>query len=176
MVLNTQYAGKEFSCVRSELRVGRTDDNDIALDHASLSRTHCKIVREDSGEWRVIDLQSANGLMVNGESYAQAPLRHGDVLELGHLKLKFIGAGEEYVFKPGAEGKSRAPVYAALMLVVAAGVGGGYYWLKVRPQQTKIVDTDPLVNPPPRPPGGCPPPSPRATPARPRRTSPSPAG
>ncbi len=82
VVLNTEFAGRAFSCDRTEIRIGRTDDNDIALDHRSLSRTHCKVVKEDSGEWRVLDMQSANGLMVNGESYAQVTLRQGDVLEL----------------------------------------------------------------------------------------------
>ncbi len=93
VVLTTEFAGKEFDCVRSEQKIGRTDDNDFALDHRSLSRTHCKIVREDSGEWRVIDLQSANGLLVNGEPYGQATLKHGDVIELGHVKLKFLLGG-----------------------------------------------------------------------------------
>jgi ABC transport system ATP-binding/permease protein len=93
VVLTTEFAGKEFDCVRSEQKIGRTDDNDFVLDHRSLSRTHCKIVREDSGEWRVIDLQSANGLQVNGESYGQVTLKHGDVIELGHVKLKFLLGG-----------------------------------------------------------------------------------
>ncbi|WP_037585087.1 FHA domain-containing protein, partial [Stigmatella aurantiaca] len=65
----TLLKGQEFSCLRTEMRVGRTDDNDIVLDHRSLSRTHAKIVREDNGEWRVIDMQSANGMTINGESY-----------------------------------------------------------------------------------------------------------
>src|SRR5690606_22919028 len=28
VVLNTEFAGREFACIRSELRIGRTDDND----------------------------------------------------------------------------------------------------------------------------------------------------
>lgn len=134
VVLNTEFAGREFACIRTELRIGRTDDNDITLDHRSLSRTHAKIVREDSGEWRVIDMQSANGLTVNGEPYAQATLNHLDTIELGHLKLKFVGAGESFSFVPGAEdrpgapakSKSRAPVIigvtAVVALIAAAGV------------------------------------------------------
>src|SRR6185503_4700582 len=118
IILNTELAGREYSCVRTELKVGRTDENDIAIDHRSLSRTHCKIVREDTGEWRVIDMQSANGLMVNGEAYAQSALRSGDVLELGHVKLKFLGAGEKYdardavVDETGGGGGSKAPIIA----------------------------------------------------------------
>jgi ABC transport system ATP-binding/permease protein len=50
------------------------------------------LAREESGEWRIIDLQSANGVKVNGEKYAQVALKSGDLIELGHLKLTFLGA------------------------------------------------------------------------------------
>ncbi len=94
VVVSAEFKGQEFACLRTEMRIGRTDDNDIALDHRSLSRTHAKLVREDSGEWRIIDMQSANGMSVNGESYAQAPLAHGDLIELGHVKMRFVGPGQ----------------------------------------------------------------------------------
>lgn len=134
IILNTELAGREFSCVRSELKIGRTDENDIAIDHRSLSRTHCKIVREDNGEWRVIDMQSANGLMVNGESYAQSALRGGDVLELGHVKLKFVGAGEKYDAADAvadAQGGGKMGVFVAVGVVAMCVIGGGAFaWMK----------------------------------------------
>lgn len=120
IVLNTQLAGREFACIRTELRVGRTEDNDIAIDHRSLSRAHAKVVREDTGEWRIIDLQSANGLSVNGERYAQATLHGGDVVELGHVKLKFLAPGESFRFRPGRyDGRSAGPARA----MIGLGVG-----------------------------------------------------
>nr|MCU0698706.1 FHA domain-containing protein [Myxococcaceae bacterium] len=136
VVLNTDFAGREFACTKTELRIGRTDDNDIAIDHRSLSRTHCKVVREDSGEWKVIDMQSANGLMVNGEPYAQVTLRLGDVLELGHVKLKFVGAGDSVTINGASSnvtseteaggGSSKGPLIAVVvaLLVIVAGGGG----------------------------------------------------
>ncbi len=139
VVLNTDFAGREFACDRTELRVGRTDDNDIALDHRSLSRTHCKVVREDSGEWKVIDTQSANGLMVNGEPYAQVTLRFGDVLELGHVKLKFVGPGERVnvasttssniTSEVEQSGSSKGPLIAIVVALVVLIAGGGGYVL-----------------------------------------------
>lgn len=132
VVLNTEFAGREFACIRTELRVGRTDDNDIAIDHRSLSRTHCKVVREDSGEWRVLDMESANGLMVNGETYAQATLRSGDVIELGHVKIKFVGPGEQFTLTQTSDGVkvktgSRAPMAIGGVAVVALLAGGGWF-------------------------------------------------
>lgn len=170
VVLNTDFAGREFPCGRTELTVGRTDDNDVALDHRSLSRTHCKLVREDSGEWKVIDLQSANGLMVNGETYAQATLRFGDVIELGHVKLKFVGPGEQVEVAPTTsspvtvetepEASSRVPLFAvaAALLVILVGGGGYALWKsgqgvepKPRPPPDPVVRTTPPRPPPEQP-------------------------
>lgn len=152
VVLNTDLAGKEFPCTRTELKIGRTDDNDVAIDHRSLSRTHCKIVREDSGEWRVIDMQSANGLMVNGESYAQVTLRPGDVIELGHVKLKFVGPGENVSVASSASNitqetgptGSKAPMIAIVIAVLVIVIGGGGYmmWKSRQPAGGGTVRVD----------------------------------
>ncbi len=169
VVLNTDFAGREFACIRSELKIGRTEDNDIAIDHRSLSRTHCKIVREDTGEWRVLDMQSANGLMVNGEPYAQSALRTGDTLELGHVKFKFVGPGETFTLSTTAEGVavkqggSKLPMIAVSAAVIVALLGAGY-WFVLRkrvggnhptvenPQPPPIVPPPPEVKPlPPEP-------------------------
>lgn len=122
-VLNTEFAGREFACIRTELKIGRTDDNDISLDHRSLSRTHAKIVREDTGEWRVVDMQSANGISLNGEKYAQASLRSGDILELGHLKMKFLLAGETFRFRPEETSGRRWPLVLAIAVLLVGGAG-----------------------------------------------------
>ena len=120
VALNSDLAGREFKCVRTEVRIGRTSENDISLDHRSLSRTHAKLVREESGEWRIIDLKSANGLLVNGERYAEATLSHLDTVELGHVKLKFVAAGEPTSLHPTA---AEAPRERTTKL--PALIGGG---------------------------------------------------
>jgi len=160
VVLNTEFAGREFACIRTELKIGRIEDNDIALDHRSLSRTHCKVVREDTGEWRVVDMQSANGLMVNGEPYAQSALRSGDTLELGHVKFKFVGPGETFTLAPSAEGVSvrqqggsKAPMIAVAAVVLVALAGAGYWFVaRKKPIDKPIIDdvtaTIPDVRPP----------------------------
>ncbi len=123
VVLNTELAGREFSCLRSEVKIGRTEENDISLDHRSLSRTHAKLVLEPSGEWKVFDLRSANGITVNGEGYTKATLNHGDVLELGHVKLRFVAAGEKFQFVPGDERPLGAKRKLPVPLLAGAGAG-----------------------------------------------------
>lgn len=157
VVLNTDFAGREFPCTRTELKIGRTDDNDVALDHRSLSRTHCKVVREDNGEWRVIDLQSANGLMVNGEPYAQVTLRYGDVIELGHVKIQFVGPGEAAAApisstpssitqesEPTPSSKAPIIAIAGAVVVVIVGIGGYALWKSKSPVDPP--HRDPIAN------------------------------
>ncbi len=164
VVLTTEFKGQEFACIRTEMRIGRTDENDIALDHRSVSSTHAKVVREDTGEWRVIDMQSANGLTVNGEAYAQSALKHGDIVELGHVKLRFVGAGKPVGSLNVGSGRSKAPLAIGLVVVLAALGGGGFYFLKPRlfpattpttpdtqtPEDPKVVKAPEPVKPPPQ--------------------------
>lgn len=93
--VSTQFAGREFEIDREEAVIGRTEDNDIAVDHRSVSRHHAKILVSGSS-YRIIDMKSANGTLVNGEEYAQIELKSGDLIELGHVKLRFVPPGEHY--------------------------------------------------------------------------------
>ena len=87
--------GKEFYLMRTEVKFGRTEDNDIGIEHQSVSRQHCKFVL-DQGVWKVMDNKSANGVRVNGEEYAISAIKPGDTLELGHLKFRFCAPGEKF--------------------------------------------------------------------------------
>lgn len=95
--VSTQYAGTEYEINKTEVVIGRTDENDIAIDHRSVSRQHAKIVF-DGTNYKVIDLKSANGTLVNGEEYAQVDLKAGDQLELGHVLFRFVPPGASYEF------------------------------------------------------------------------------
>ncbi len=102
------FRGKEFYLMRSEVKFGRTDENDIALDHQSVSRQHCKFLL-DGGQWKVVDNKSANGVRVNGEEYAVSNVKSGDTLELGHLKFRFCGPGEKFTPPPEKSDESAKP-------------------------------------------------------------------
>ncbi|MEO0813239.1 MAG: FHA domain-containing protein, partial [Myxococcota bacterium] len=99
MCVSTQFAGREFEIERGEAVIGRTEDNDIAVDHRSVSRHHAKII-VSGDSYRIIDMKSANGTLVNGEEYAQIELKSGDLIELGHVKFRFVPPGEQYTYQP----------------------------------------------------------------------------
>ncbi len=164
VLVNTEAAGQEFACIRTELKIGRVSDNDIAIDHRSLSRTHAKLVRKGNGEWQLQDLQSANGLTVNGEPYAQATLKNRDILELGHVQLQFLEPGEKYsasAARRGGKGKSRAGLLVVAAIAVIGGGAAAVFILgpmlglsgQPKPKQPEVVNTKP---PEPKPPEGDP--------------------
>src|SRR5438067_2106900 len=92
--------GKELYLQKTEVKFGRTDENDLVVDHQSVSRQHARFVL-DQGQWKIIDNKSANGVRVNGEEYAVSNVKPGDTVELGHLKFRFCAPGEK--FSPPAE-------------------------------------------------------------------------
>lgn len=63
-------------------RVGREADCDLTIQHSHISRHHLEIDFKDQCWW-VHDLESTNGVFVNGKKIQHAPILDGDVLVLG---------------------------------------------------------------------------------------------
>ena len=118
------FRGKEFYLMRTEVKFGRTDENDIVADHQSVSRAHARFVL-DEGHWKVIDNKSANGVRVNGDEYAVSSLKPGDVLELGHLKFRFCAPGEKFSPPPekGEDGAQKGGLKPTTAELIAGAQG-----------------------------------------------------
>jgi pSer/pThr/pTyr-binding forkhead associated (FHA) protein len=137
VVVSSNFAGQEFVLDKAAVVIGRTDENDVVINHRSISRHHAKIVRE-GGHYHIVDLQSANGVRVNGEEYGKVELRKGDHVDLGHVRLRFVAPGEDFLFDRDAQvvdvsgaRKSRAGLLAVLALVVVALAGGAFVLIKL---------------------------------------------
>jgi hypothetical protein len=66
-------------------RIGRAADNDVKLDHPSVSSHHCQI--ELGLDFLVVrDLGSTNGTFINGQPIQQARLEPGQTLRLGDVE------------------------------------------------------------------------------------------
>jgi pSer/pThr/pTyr-binding forkhead associated (FHA) protein len=97
--ISGKYRGEEFVLDRSPIGLGRSDENELQLEHPSISRKHLRLHLEN-GSWKVMDAESRNGVRVNGEHYAQIGLRHLDVLEIGHLRFAFVERGRAFQLPP----------------------------------------------------------------------------
>ena len=97
--ISGKYRGEELVLDRSPIRLGRSDENDLQIEHPSISRKHLRL-HLHNGTWKVMDAESRNGVRVNGESYAQIGLRHGDTLEVGHLRFAWVEPGRSFQLPP----------------------------------------------------------------------------
>src|SRR3982751_504273 len=73
--------GSSIDVARDLTLVGRKEDCDLRLDHKSVSKLHCVIVKTD-GLLLVRDLGSTNGTRVNGERVRRAALLPNDQLHI----------------------------------------------------------------------------------------------
>ena len=73
--------------------IGRGDDADIRVDNPLVSRSHALLTFRGS-RWVVEDLDSPNGLYVNGKRSSEHELEVGDRIELGRHVLIFEGSGK----------------------------------------------------------------------------------
>jgi uncharacterized RDD family membrane protein YckC len=79
---------REFEIVDNEVHMGRELDNTLRLPDPSISRHHC-VLRKVGGGYEIQDLQSSNGVLVNGNRVQSSPLRNGDRITLGQIQLTF---------------------------------------------------------------------------------------
>jgi hypothetical protein len=79
--------GTSYSLATST-SVGRTKENDIALEVREISRRHARIDLTDQG-FTVTDLKSGNGTFVNGKKIKESPLSAGDKVQFGSLTFIF---------------------------------------------------------------------------------------
>ncbi len=71
------------------VNVGRAEYNDIVLPDDSVSTTHAKLQRRE-GIWVVVDLDSTNGTLVDGEPVSgEAPLAPGAFVRFGGVQTVF---------------------------------------------------------------------------------------
>jgi adenylate cyclase len=73
--------------LQGELSVGRTEGNDLILNHPSVSRKHARFEGRSSGWW-IVDLKSTNGVKVNGNLITEAQVNAGDKILVGSVQLE----------------------------------------------------------------------------------------
>lgn len=147
VVVSSNLAGKEFELARSPMIIGRTDDNDLIVNHRSISRNHARITRDPNTQrYTISDLQSANGVRVNDQDFAKVELRRGDIVDLGHVRMRFIEPGEDFVFGRDAiltdvpdEGGRRGLAIAVVLAMMVLGAAGALVWLKTHERPEAVV-------------------------------------
>ncbi len=96
------FLGKEFLIVGDELRMGRTEDNDIKIPDPNVSRQQTMILRA-AGSWIVRDLGSKNGTFLNGTQIQDSPLEENDIIRIGEAEFRFVREKENVADKIRAQ-------------------------------------------------------------------------
>jgi two-component system cell cycle response regulator len=81
--------GHKYDLDCKMLTIGRGRENDICVNHRSVSRRHVEVHVDEHGA-QLRDLQSTNGTLVNDQPVGSVYLRDGDRIKVGRTVLKFI--------------------------------------------------------------------------------------
>jgi predicted component of type VI protein secretion system len=79
--------GPPIDITKDLVVVGRKEDCDVRLEHKSVSKMHCVLVKTD-GLLLLRDLGSTNGTRVNGTRVRRAALLPNDQISIAHYKFR----------------------------------------------------------------------------------------
>jgi adenylate cyclase len=82
-----QGGGDSIPLLRPKLTIGRLETCDICLRLPNISKQHCELVFQD-GFWWIRDLNSTNGIKVNGERVQKRILRANDTITIAKRNYK----------------------------------------------------------------------------------------
>lgn len=80
---------KEVQLTKERTTLGRRPYNDIVIDNLAVSGEHAVLSIVD-GAVIIEDLRSTNGTYVNGQPILRQTLNHGDLLDIGKYKIRFV--------------------------------------------------------------------------------------
>ena len=98
VIVSQPHPGREIALDQSPITVGRSDENEVVIDHESLSLRHA-LFEHVEGRWEVQDLSTVNGVRVNGLGVEDSVLSDGDLVELGGVVFRFVDAGSGWRFR-----------------------------------------------------------------------------
>src|SRR3984957_11013299 len=94
--------GPGIDIVKDKTLVGRKEECDVRLEHKSISKMHCVIVKTD-GLLLLRDLGSTNGTRVNGQRVRRAALLPNDQVAIASFKFRVMFGPDEKLVVPAAE-------------------------------------------------------------------------
>ena len=111
------------------ITIGRSKDhNNIVIEDPAVSKSHLQIIKDDNGDYYVIDLDSTNGTYVNGNRITgKVQLHKGDTIVIGYTTLSwetYFGSddSDEDGKEPGTSNKKLYIVIFSILICVFIGV------------------------------------------------------
>ena len=108
--------GAPIDILKDLMVIGRKDDCDLRLDHKSVSKMHCIVVKTD-GLLLLRDLGSTNGTRVNGQRVRRAALLPNDQIAIANFRFRvYLGPDEEAPARPDEYTQQISPEELAIKL------------------------------------------------------------
>jgi hypothetical protein len=79
----------KYPLYQESMTIGRAESADIHINNGFLSRLHARVVSTPAGV-KIEDYESKNGIRVNSKPTQSQLLKHGDIIDLGRLRFRFI--------------------------------------------------------------------------------------
>jgi FHA domain len=84
--------GTEFPLTLPRTRMGRYPNNEVVIDHPTVSAYHAEIIRRPDNRHEIVDRESRNGTRVNGALIRSQILKDGDLVTLGGSTLHYLNS------------------------------------------------------------------------------------
>ena len=81
---------KRYIITLKSMSIGRHSDNDMQLSNDTVHRHHAHFFISPDGEATIKDLDTTNGVYLNGERINSATLTSGSMIELGEVRLRYV--------------------------------------------------------------------------------------
>jgi hypothetical protein len=105
-------SGEQRPITGPRIRLGRYPNNEIVLDHTTVSAYHAEIVQRPDGRHEIVDNESRNGTRVNGALVTNQVLRDGDLITLGAASIHYLSestSGTQAAFAGGYRDQPQRP-------------------------------------------------------------------
>lgn len=113
------HVGEQFILDKGKNIIGRGKGNTVTIYDPAASATHAQITYQ-GGEWKILNLLSSNGTIVNGEKITDRVLSFGDRIQVGHTEFLFTLVNDTEV----KEKVSKPPInwfaFSAAAIAIAA--------------------------------------------------------
>ncbi|HET8666829.1 MAG TPA: FHA domain-containing protein [Terriglobales bacterium] len=128
---------KEYPLNKERMTIGRRPHNDIVIDNLAISGEHAAIITILHDSF-LEDLNSTNGVEVNGVQVKKHFLQNNDLIELGKYKLKYIN--DQVTTTTAADFERTMVMRAPVKPIAPAAVGESLNETQVNPAVAKDIE------------------------------------